>query len=378
MGHKDAQLKIRIPAETRRLLDQAVEARRRERVPKQPLPSRSSVVTEVLSRSLGPDAQGTRAIPLAGDALLAYRALAVAPAPIAIKSRQREILWGNLEYQRIAGVRSQRDLRNKKIEDFDALPVWEKEVIVADMSMVFERRQSVSFFEFVWTTAPHSTDGRHAKIPFLVHRFILTVDGVDYLGDVSFDCTQMTEGRNATNPSLSNRFLRDEILPGTDKLFLACFLKCPTAIAVKDAAGRLALYNYAYGALASVALAGIEQKDPEFLTRLRGLTAEEIWTLGPANSVTSNDRDVVRGDVWMYAHEVIDEKIGPRVSLRYPIPGRDGRPELIGVISTSAGRQQYQSTYVLPSPVGEEHKEPEGKIHASGSKKSGRRRGPVR
>jgi hypothetical protein len=329
---------VRIPQDLHQmLLDNLRDARikaRSSRGGKMAKPSLNALIVQALRRDC--DLQNISAVPLElkGDDLLAYKCLCLAPAPIVIKGSDSIIRWPNLEYQAMAGL-SQNALRGHKLEDLGFVTRWEAGAIQNDIDSVLASNEPASFLEFVYVSS------RRSKVPFATHRFAFSVSGHTFLGDVSFDWTTMTDGARKVHPELLHRFRRAMLPPDVDHLFLPFFLHSPTAMVVKNAKGQVQLYNWEYAALAG------RSRESDTLSCLKGLTAREIWNLGPAHEVVSNDDAVIRNNVWMYTHEVISDSIGPRVSLRFPIPGPDGRPEQIGVISTTAGRQRYQANFTF-------------------------------
>jgi hypothetical protein len=339
MPRKTDRVPLRLPGDLRRRLNEeaAIAAATATRGALRKA-SRNAIIVEALWKELKFRASSrTSPTDLSGEDLLAYRCLSATPVPIVIKNANRAILYGNPAYLALIGA-SQRTLHLRTIEELGLLSAWELDAVIADMTTVLKSGKSLSCLEFVSVASSRLAQSR-VKLPFITHRFRFEVASEQYLGDVSFDCTQMIDGANPAVSDPRQRSWLDEILPGVEKLLLEYFRRCPTAMAIKDREGRLLLYNWEFAALAG------KLSDRRPLDCLKGRTAQSIWGLAATNPVSANDRLVIRDSVWMYAMEALNDQVGPRVSLRFPILGADGRSDYSAVISTTAGIERYQPTF---------------------------------
>lgn len=268
--------------------------------------------------------------PLEPEIRMGYLFMLTAPTPMVIKDELGLIVWANLCYQRSLGA-SLESLRGKALRDI-GLKSWESSAIEEDIQEVLKGKVGGS----KWCVEPIHIPGR-GRVLYGTHRFLFSAEGHNFLGDVSFDWAQISPEMRDVPDDLYEQIGRAFFPPGVSLLFLPFLDSCPTTIAIKDTAGVIRYCNQAYATLA-------ERKKPENLRRtakeLVGRTAKEIWGLSDAHPVVANDSLVATRNRWMYAHETVDEEVGARVSLRFPIPGNNGEVVYLGAISPDFGRHK--------------------------------------
>jgi hypothetical protein len=180
-----------------------------------------------------------------------------------------------------------------------------------------------------WCLEPVVVGGR--KLLFGTIRFMLRSGerGHKFIGDVSFEWATIVPGAQPTDVRLIDDLRRTTLPRGVEGLFVPFLNACPTAIAIKNADARIVFCNAVYAELAKRSVASVLNR-----------TTQEIFDLSDAHPMLESDATVLNANQWMYTYDMVS-KAGPRVSLRFPIPGVDGHPTHVGVISTTIGTDQH-------------------------------------
>ena len=289
--------------------------------------SAARLLTIALTRELARLESSRRDTILSDDQLLAYRFMLAAPTPVVIKDETARIIWANLYYQRMLD-RSLEELRGRTVTDLNLLS-WERNAVEKDIEEALASEKVGG----IWCLEPVVIHGR--KRIFGTIRFVFRAGERrhKFVGDVSFEWTTILPGAHSTGPELLEGIRRATLPRGVDELLLPFLNACSTAVAITDAEGKIVFNNDIYRQLTP---------DPSHSPLNR--TKQEVFGLPDAHPIVGSDAIVFRENQWMYTFDAVS-KAGPRVSLRFPIPGDDGHPTHVGVISTTIGTDEYEMVF---------------------------------
>jgi len=247
---------------------------------------------------------------------LAYLFMQCVPTPMVIKNDRGEILWANVNYQRLLGLHLS-ELEGRRLDQLNILG-WEGSAVEADIRQALESRSRSGD----WCLEPLLI--RNDKLLFGVCRYVFQPEkrGPWLLGDVSFEWRTVRDGARPIDPTHWQRIAGVHIPSGTEKLFAAFLKQNPLAVAIKDAEGKLRYCNDVYTKL-------VRQPAGTLL----GRTTRDIFSLDESHGLLKEEESVVRNKWWMYTRHALG-KSGTRVCLRFPVFQGDELP-LLGVISTS-------------------------------------------
>jgi PAS domain-containing protein len=265
-----------------------------------------------------------------GSAVLAQLFLECIPSPVVVKDIQQRVVWCNLAYEQLF-KQTLLQLRGRTIQGL--IDAYSYQRLEADLGKIMhgekhKRGRPIEFLEPM--TMIDGTNKAFRAFRFLFSPTIIGKTPTarqtrqEFIGDVSFDWAEVQVGvRHSLNPALA-RHITENLSEELAQLFPAFLQKCPNAIAIKKPSAELVWCNHTYLGL----LDGVKS-----YKEIEGKTTQELFKLDVSHPIVQNDLTVARQNVWLYTIEDVPER-GFRSSLRFPIPGSDGRPAFICVCST--------------------------------------------
>ncbi len=179
----------------------------------------------------------------------------------------------------------------------------------------------------------------HARSPVTTivraYRFVFDVNQKKFIGDISFDWSQILPGPQVGRPTTYRARLRRSVATDPIKAMLATFLtSSPVTIAIKNDKAQLVWCNVIYERLA---------KRP--LKELRGLTAQQIFGLSNEDPLVQNEHTELQSDVWMYTTEALPDR-SPRTSLRFRISDAAGNIGYMGTVSVEGSPEILTTSHL--------------------------------
>jgi PAS domain-containing protein len=293
------------------------------------------LIEETLERELSAGAPAAEPLDDWGPDL-AKRFLDCLPTPVVVKdtdAKAARIVWCNMAYEDIVGSVRER-LVGQRIGDTGLVDQASARRIERDIDALKNARGRHAAREF-WEPVVF-----HARSPVTTivraYRFVFDANQKKFIGDISFDWSQILPGPQVGRPADYRARLRRSVATDPIKAVLATFLaSSPVAIAIKNDKAQLVWCNAVYERLS---------KRP--LKEIRGLTAQQIFSLSDEDPLVQNEHTVLQSDVWMYTTEALPDR-NPRTSLRFRISDAAGNVGHMGTVSAEFQQDDIRSQRVI-------------------------------